>query len=72
MKLSVSVPSEDIAFLDAYAAEHQLGTRSAALQHAIGALRLSALPGSYAQSWSDWEDDGDAAAWDTTAADGAT
>jgi Arc/MetJ-type ribon-helix-helix transcriptional regulator len=71
MKLSVSVPSEDIAFLDAYAAEHDLGSRSAALQRAIRALRVSALPGSYAEAWTDWEDDGDAEAWDPTAADGA-
>ena len=71
MKLSVSVPSEDITFLDAYAAEHELGSRSAALQRAIRALRVSALPGSYAEAWTDWEDDGDAAAWDATAADGA-
>jgi hypothetical protein len=70
MKISVSVPSEDIAFLDAYAAEHELGSRSAALHHAIRALRISALPGSYAQAWSEWDADGDAEAWDATAADG--
>ena len=70
MKLSVSVPSEDVEFLDAYAAEHRLGSRSAALHHAIRALRVGALPGSYAEAWSDWDADGDAAAWDGTAADG--
>jgi len=72
MKLSVSVPSEDIAFLDAYAAEHELGSRSAALHLAIRALRVSALPGSYAEAWSDWLSDGEADAWDVTAGDGAT
>jgi hypothetical protein len=72
MKLSVSVPSEDIAFLDAYAAENALGSRSAALHHAISALRVSALPGSYAEAWSDWNGDGDASVWETTAGDGAT
>jgi hypothetical protein len=72
VKLSVSVPTEDIAFLDAYAAEHALGSRSAALHHAIRALRVSALPGSYAEAWSGWDADGDAAAWETTAGDGAT
>jgi hypothetical protein len=71
MKLSVSVPSEDIAFLDAYAAEHELGSRSAALHVAIRVLRISALPGSYAEAWSDWEGDGEAEAWDTTTGDGA-
>lgn len=71
MKLSVSVPSEDIIFLDTYAAEHGLGSRSAALQHAIGALRVSSLPGSYAEAWADWEGEGDADAWDATVTDGA-
>jgi hypothetical protein len=66
MKLSVSVPSEDIAFLDAYAADHQLGSRSAAMHHAIRALRVSALPGSYAAAWSDWLSDGEADVWDVT------
>lgn len=70
MKLSVSVPAEDVAFLDAYAADHDLGSRSAALHHAIGALRVGALPGSYASAWSEWEEDGDAEAWDATVADG--
>jgi hypothetical protein len=71
MKLSLSIPSEDVAFLDAYAAEHALGSRSAAMHHAIGALRLSALPGSYAEAWSDWGADGDADVWEPTAGDGA-
>ena len=71
MKLSVSVPSADIAFLDAYAADHALGSRSAALHHAIRALRVSALPGSYAEAWSDFKGDGDADAWDVTAGDGS-
>ncbi|HET6510387.1 MAG TPA: ribbon-helix-helix domain-containing protein [Baekduia sp.] len=71
MKLSVSVPSEDVAFLDAYAAEHALGSRSAALHHAVRALRVSALPGSYAEAWSDWDaDGGDAEAWEATTGDG--
>jgi hypothetical protein len=70
MKLSVSVPSEDVAFLDRYASEHALGSRSAALHHAIQALRVSGLPGSYAEAWADWDAD-DADAWETTTGDGA-
>jgi hypothetical protein len=71
MKLSISVPPEDIAFLDDYAVEHELSSRSAAMQVAIGALRLSALPGSYAEAWTDWHDGGEAGDWDGTAGDGA-
>lgn len=71
MKLSLSIPSDDVAFLDAYAAVHHLGSRSAAMHLAVDALRLSELPGSYAEAWSDWGADGDAEAWDTTAGDDA-
>lgn len=71
MKLSVSVPSEDVAFLDSYAAEHALESRSAALHHAIQALRVRALPGSYAEAWADWDADGEADAWEATTGDAA-
>ena len=39
MKLSVSLPDVDIEFLDAYANQHAISTRSGALQRAIAALR---------------------------------
>jgi hypothetical protein len=72
MKLSLSIPSEDVEFLDAYAAEHALGSRSAAVQDAIHALRLTALTGSYADAWTEWFEDESAEAWETTAADGVS
>ncbi|MDX2382178.1 MAG: ribbon-helix-helix domain-containing protein, partial [Acidimicrobiia bacterium] len=43
MKVSVSVPDEDIEFLDKYAKTHRVASRSAALQHAIRLLRASEL-----------------------------
>jgi len=72
MKLSLSIPVEDVAFLDEYAAAHELGSRSAAMHVAVRALRVSELPGSYADAWTDWESSGDAEAWEPTAADGLT
>ena len=69
MKVSLSIPVEDVEFLDAYSAQHELGSRSAAVQDAIRALRLSALPGGYAEAWDDWAR-GDGEAWDATAGDG--
>lgn len=72
MKLSVSIPSEDVAFLDEYAAAHDLSSRSAAMHVAIKALRISDLPGSYAEAWTDWEAGDDADGWDTAAGDGLT
>ena len=70
MKLSLSIPSEDVAFLDEYAAAHDLSSRSAAMHVAIKALRISDLPGSYAEAWTDWESGDDADAWDAAAGDG--
>jgi Arc/MetJ-type ribon-helix-helix transcriptional regulator len=68
VKLSISIPADDVEFLDAYAADRELPSRSAAVHHAIRALRTAALPHAYADAWADFEDD--AAPWDATAGDG--
>ena len=70
MKLSVSIPEEDVQFLDAYAHAQGLPSRSAALHRAIRALRASSLGNDYAAAWAEWEDAGEAAPWDATVADG--
>lgn len=41
MKLSVSLPDEDVRFLDDYAAAHGSGSRSAAVQKAVRLPRAS-------------------------------
>ena len=70
MKLSVSLPDDDVAFLDAYASEHQGGSRSAALAKAVRLLRAAQLEDDYVQAFEDWEDSGNAIVWDSTAGDG--
>lgn len=70
MKVSVSLPGSDVEFLDAFAREQGLESRSAALQQAVRLLRLSELRASYASAWE--ETTGDDAAWDTTVGDGLT
>jgi hypothetical protein len=67
MKVSVSLPGVDVEFLDAFAREQGLESRSAALQHAVHLLRLSELRASYASAWEEMADDD---AWDVTAGDG--
>lgn len=69
MKVSVSVPDEDVEFLDNYARTHNVSSRSAAIQRAIRLLRASELTDSYAAAFSEWSDDPDGDAWDTTTAD---
>lgn len=70
MKLSVSLPAEDVATLDDYASAQGLKSRSAALQRAIRMLRHPELEQDYAAAWDDWEASGEEAAWEATAADG--
>ncbi len=70
MKLSVSLPAEDVATLDDYARSQGLRSRSAALQRAIRMLRNPELEQDYAAAWDEWEASGEEAAWEATAADG--
>ena len=70
MKLSVSLPEEDVEFLDGYASTHGVRSRSAALQQAIALLRAHALADSYEQAWSEWNAGPDAPLWEAVAADG--
>ena len=70
MKLSVSLPDDDVATLDDYARAQGLPSRSAALQRAIRMLRHPELEQDYAAAWEEWEASGEEAAWAATAADG--
>lgn len=70
MKLSISLPAEDVAALDAYARAAGLPSRSAAVQHAVHLLRLRDLEGDYAAAWDEWEAAGEQTAWETAGSDG--
>jgi Arc/MetJ-type ribon-helix-helix transcriptional regulator len=70
MKVSVSLPDEDVEYLDAYVQTQGLESRSAALQKAVRLLRASELGAAYEDAWTDWADSGDAQLWDAATADG--
>jgi antitoxin MazE9 len=70
VKVSVSLPSDDVDFLDAYAREQGLDSRSAALHRAVRLLRASELGAAYESAWGEWAPSGEAAAWDAVAGDG--
>ena len=70
MKLSVSLPDEDVEFLDAYAEEQGIESRSAAVQKAVRMLRASQLADEYADAWKEWSQDESNSIWDTASADG--
>lgn len=70
MKVSVSLPGDDVEFLDAYAAEQGLESRSAAVHRAIRLLRTAELAGPYKSAWDEWVAAGDAQSWEPTSGDG--
>ena len=70
MKVSISLPDADVEFLDAYAEERGLDSRSAAVHKAVRMLRTAELGAAYEAAWDEWYSSGDAAAWDATVADG--
>jgi Arc/MetJ-type ribon-helix-helix transcriptional regulator len=70
MKVSVSLPTEDVRFLDAYAEDQGLESRSAALQKAVRLLRVSELSAQYESAWDEWQAGEDGVAWEGTAGDG--
>jgi len=70
MKLSVSLPDDDVEYLDSYAQSQGLESRSAALQKAVRLLRASELGAAYEDAWADWADSDDGQLWDAVTADG--
>jgi len=70
MKVSVSLPDEDVEFLDAYAQSQGIESRSAVVHRAVGLLRASELGDAYEDAFSSWSAEGEGAAWDAVAADG--
>jgi Arc/MetJ-type ribon-helix-helix transcriptional regulator len=70
MKVSVSLPEDDVEFLDSYARAQGIESRSAALHRAVGLLRISQLGDAYEEAWASWAASDDASAWEAVTADG--
>ena len=70
MKLSVSLPDEDVEFLDQYARSVGAESRSAVLQRAVQLLRATELDLAYADAWKEWEDGGESEIWEAVTRDG--
>lgn len=66
----MSLPDDDVEFLDDYAETQGMASRSAAVQKAIRLLRASELGAAYEDAWADWADGDDADLWNGTVADG--
>ena len=69
MKVSVSLPDDDVEFLDAYAVSQGLPSRSAVVHKAVRLLRGIELGPAYEEAFVTWEESEDAGDWDTTTSD---
>jgi Arc/MetJ-type ribon-helix-helix transcriptional regulator len=70
MKVSVSLPDEDVEFVDEYARTQGFSSRSAVLHKAVRLLRTADLGNAYADAWQEWGDAGEAELWDSASGDG--
>lgn len=69
VKISVSIPDDDVAFVDTYAERHTT-SRSAAIHAAIETLRRLDVAAEYEHAFAEWETSADTALWEGVAADG--
>ncbi len=72
MKLSVSLPDDDVAFVDEYVERTGGTSRSSAIQRAIALLRAAELEEEYASAFDEWAEAAEEAVWERTAGDGLT
>jgi Arc/MetJ-type ribon-helix-helix transcriptional regulator len=70
MKVSVSLPDDDVEFLDECVRLKGEASRSAVVHKAVRLLRATQLGDAYEDAWDDWQAGEDAALWDTAVADG--
>jgi len=69
MKVSVSLPEEDIEFLDAYVDSQGFASRLAVVHKAVRLLRAAELGAAYEDAFGEWSRD-EADLWESTVADG--
>jgi Arc/MetJ-type ribon-helix-helix transcriptional regulator len=70
MKVSISLPGDDVAFLDEYAKAKRLESRSAAVHRAVRLLRTAELGAAYESAWEEWAVGDEEKAWESALDDG--
>ena len=70
MKLSVSLPNDDVEVLDQYPRTQGYDSRSAVVHRAVRLLRSTELGHAYADAWSEWSESGEEDTWDVSVGDG--
>ena len=70
MKVSVSLPEEDIEFLDSYVTSGSYSSRSAVVHKAVRLLRAVELGAAYEDAWAQWAESDEGEVWDAVVGDG--
>ena len=70
MKVSVSIPDDDVAYVESQVAGGRFPSRSAVIHAAIKSLRTRDLEAQYAEAAREWHESGEQAVWEVTVADG--
>jgi Arc/MetJ-type ribon-helix-helix transcriptional regulator len=70
MKVSVSLPEEDVVYIDEYAQRVGAPSRSSVLHQAVALLRMSELEDAYAGAFQEWHESEDRELWDRAVSDG--
>lgn len=70
MKISVSLPADDVEFLNTYARSQGIASRSAAVQKAVQLLRASERGQAYEDAWQEWSSSGEEHVWAPATGDG--
>ncbi len=66
----MSLPAEDVEFLDAYAQSQGYTSRSAVLHKAVRMLRSAELTDAYEDAWAEWAATGESGFWEVATGDG--
>ena len=66
----MSLPNEDVEFLDQNARTQGYDSRSAVVHRAVRLLRSTELGEAYAEAWGEWSQSGEAGVWDGAVGDG--
>jgi Arc/MetJ-type ribon-helix-helix transcriptional regulator len=69
LRVSASLPAEDVEFLDAFRRANGFHSRSSVLHLAIYMLRGAQLTSSYEAAWAEWKDMPDSVDWAPASAD---
>ncbi len=70
MKLSVSLPADDVEFLDEYIRTQGYRSRSAVVHKAVRLLRSAELGDEYSRAWAEWSDSDQGEGWEAVIGDG--